>query len=83
MGTSMRITPAKKRIKAETNLLPAPKSTNLSSVKHESDNSDYSHTTDDNKQPNIADMDYNRLATPVKTEPVDVYEVHHLAKKKM
>lgn len=54
-----------------------------SHVKHESDNSDYSHTTDDNRQPNIADMDYNRIVTPIKLEPIDTYEVHQLAKKKM
>lgn len=85
VGTSMRITPAKKRIKVEQNSLcpPAPaKSTNSSSVKHESDNSDYSHTTDDNKQPNVVDMDCNRITTPVKSEPIDAYEMQ-LVKKKM
>lgn len=81
----MRITPAKKKIKLEQGSLgpPAPKLTS-NSVKHESDNSDYSHTTDDNRQANVADVDYNRIATTlVKSEPIDAYEPHQLAKKKM
>lgn len=87
VGTSMKITAAKKRIKLEQNSLcppapvPVPKSANPGSVKLESDNSDYSHTTDD-KPPNIVDMDYNKIATPIKSEPTDVYETQ-LAKKKM
>lgn len=85
MGASMKMTPAKKRIKLEQNSLcpPAPKTINSGSVKHESDNSDYSHTTDDNRQPIIADMDYNKIITSVKSEPIDLYETHQLTKKKM
>lgn len=81
----MKITSAKKKIKLEQNSLcpPAPKLTNSNSVKHESDNSDYSHTTDDNRQSNIMDIDYNRITTPIKSEPVEAYEAHQAAKKKM
>lgn len=80
----MKITSAKKKIKLEQNSLcpPAPKLTNSNSVKHESDNSDYSHTTDDNRQPNIMDIDYSRI-TPIKSEPVEAYEAHQVTKKKM
>lgn len=81
---STKITP-KKKVKLEQNSLcqPTIKLMNSHSVKHESDNSDYSHTTDDNRQPNTADVDYNRIVTPIKLEPIDTYEVHQLAKKKM
>lgn len=79
----MKITSAKRKIKLENSLCPpAPKLANSNSVKHESDNSDYSHTTDDNKQPTVMDIDYNRIITPVKSEPIETYEVHQ-AKKKM
>jgi hypothetical protein len=86
VGNAMRITSAKKKIKLEQSSLcpPTLKLTNSNSVKHESDNSDYSHTTDDNRQANVADVDYNRITTTlVKSEPTDAYEPHQLAKKKM
>ncbi|XP_011706105.1 PREDICTED: nuclear factor related to kappa-B-binding protein isoform X3 [Wasmannia auropunctata] len=85
IGNSTKVTSAKKKIKLEQNSLcpPAPKLPNSNSIKHESDNSDYSHTTDDNKQPNIADVDYNRMTTPIKSEPIEAYEVHPVAKKKI
>lgn len=81
----MKITSAKKKIKLEPNSLcpPTLKFTNSNSIKLESDNSDYSHTTDDNRQPNVPDMDYNRITTPIKSEPVDAYETHQTLKKKM
>lgn len=83
IGNSMKITSAKKKIKLEQNSCPpASKLANSNSVKHESDNSDYSHT-DDNRQPNVVDVDYNRITTPIKLEPVETYETHQVAKKKM
>lgn len=83
INTSIRITPAKKRIKLEQSTLcpPAPKLINSNSTKHESDNSDYSHTTDDNRHSNAVDID-NKL-TPIKSEPIDVYDIHQVSKKKM
>lgn len=80
----MKITPAKKKIKVEQNSSTCPPASKLmNSVKHESDNSDYSHTTDDNKQSNAMEMDYNKITPPIKLEPVDAYEAHQLAKQKM
>jgi len=81
----MKVTSAKKKIKLEQNSLcpPAPKLTNFNSVKHESDNSDYSHTTDDNRQPNIVDVDYNKMTTSIKSEPIEAYEALQVTKKKM
>jgi len=81
----MKVTSAKKKIKLEQNLLcpPMSKLTNSNSVKHESDNSDYSHTTDDNRQPNVVDIDYNRITTSTKPESVEAYEAHQVVKKKM
>ena len=83
-GPLMRATPAKKRIKLEQSPLcpPAPRIMNANSIKHESDNSDYSHTTDDNRHSSALDMD-QRMLTPIKTEPVDTYEMHQLSKKKL
>ena len=83
IGNSMKVTSAKKKIKLEQNLLcpPAPKLMNSNSVKPESDNSDYSHTTDDNRQSNVMEMDYR--ITPVKSEPTETYDLHQVAKKKM
>ncbi|KYN38168.1 Nuclear factor, partial [Trachymyrmex septentrionalis] len=85
IGNSMKVTSAKKKIKLEQNLLcpPAPKLTNSNSVKHESDNSDYSHTTDDNRQSNIVDIDYNKMTTPIKSEPIEAYEALQVTKKKI
>lgn len=85
IGNSMKVTSAKKKIKLEQNSLcpPVPKLTNSNSVKHESDNSDYSHTTDDNRQPNIVDIDYNKMTTPIKSEPIEAYEAFQVTKKKM
>ncbi|XP_076648684.1 nuclear factor related to kappaB binding protein [Halictus rubicundus] len=84
IGPSMRMTPAKKRIKLEQSPLcpPAPRLINSNNIKHESDNSDYSHTTDDNRHPGALDMDH-RMLTPIKSEPVDPYEVHQMSKKKL
>ncbi|CAK9828671.1 Nuclear factor related to kappa-B-binding protein [Anthophora retusa] len=84
IGPAMRITPAKKRIKLEQSPLcpPAPRLINSNSIKHESDNSDYSHTTDENRHSSTLDMDH-RMLTPIKSEPVDPYEVHQIAKKKL
>ncbi|XP_015428389.1 PREDICTED: nuclear factor related to kappa-B-binding protein [Dufourea novaeangliae] len=84
IGPSTRITPAKKRIKMEQSPLcpPAPRLINSNSIKHESDNSDYSHTTDDNRHSSALDMDH-RMMTPIKSEPVDPYEVHQMSKKKL
>lgn len=80
----MRITAAKKRIKLEQSPLcpPAPRLMNSNSIKHESDNSDYSHTTDDNRHSSALDMDH-RMLTPIKSEPVDPYEMHQMSKKKL
>lgn len=80
----MRVTPAKKRIKLEHSPLcpPAPRLINSNSIKHESDNSDYSHTTDENKHSSSLDMDH-RVLTPIKSEPMDVYEMHQITKKKL
>ncbi|KAG5323494.1 NFRKB protein, partial [Pseudoatta argentina] len=85
IGNSMKVTSAKKKIKLEQNSLcpPAPKLTNSNSVKHESDNSDYSHTTDDNRQPNIVDIDYNKMTIPIKSEPIEAYEALQVTKKKI
>ncbi|XP_050452746.1 nuclear factor related to kappa-B-binding protein-like isoform X1 [Cataglyphis hispanica] len=85
VGNFMKIASAKKKIKLEQNsLCPSTlKFTNSNSVKLESDNSDYSHTTDDNRQPNILDMDYNKITTSIKSEPVDAYETHQITKKKI
>ncbi|KOX72436.1 Nuclear factor related to kappa-B-binding protein [Melipona quadrifasciata] len=82
LGPAIRITPAKKRIKLEHSPLcpPAPRLTN--SIKHESDNSDYSHTTDENRHSNALDMDH-RMLTPIKSEPMDAYEMHQMSKKKL
>ncbi|XP_043265213.1 nuclear factor related to kappa-B-binding protein isoform X1 [Colletes gigas] len=84
IGPSMRITQAKKRIKLEQSPLcpPAPRLINTNSIKHESENSDYSHTTDDNRHSNALDMDH-RMLTPIKSEPIDAYEMHHMSKKKL
>ncbi|KAL6260847.1 hypothetical protein P5V15_008374 [Pogonomyrmex californicus] len=88
IGNSMKITSMKKKIKLEQNLLcsPATKLTSSNSVKHESDNSDYSHITEDNRQQCrdkcIVDIDYNKI-TPTKSEPVEAYEAHQVAKKKI
>lgn len=85
VGNFMKITSAKKKIKLEQNSLcpPTLKFTNSNSVKLESDNSDYSHTTDDNRQLNVVEMDYNRITTPIKSEPLDAYDTHQIIKKKM
>ncbi|XP_029668197.1 nuclear factor related to kappa-B-binding protein-like isoform X1 [Formica exsecta] len=85
VGNFMKIASAKKKIKLEQHSLcpSALKFTNSNSVKLESDNSDYSHTTDDNRQPNVSDMDYNKITTPIKSEPVDTYETHQIIKKKI
>ncbi|XP_043522153.1 nuclear factor related to kappa-B-binding protein isoform X2 [Frieseomelitta varia] len=82
LGPAIRITSAKKRIKLEHSPLcpPAPRLTN--SIKHESDNSDYSHTTDENRHSNALDMDH-RMLTPIKSEPMDAYEMHQMSKKKL
>lgn len=84
VGTSVKITPAKKKTKLEQNpsCSPAIRVTTSNSIKHESDNSDYSHATDDNRHLHVADVDY-KISTSIKSEPVDAYEMHHLAKKKM
>ncbi|XP_076757201.1 nuclear factor related to kappaB binding protein isoform X2 [Xylocopa sonorina] len=84
IGPAMRITPAKKRIKLEQSPLcpPAPRLMNSNSIKHESDNSDYSHTTDENKHSSTLDMDH-RMLTPIKSEPIDAYEMHQMSKKKL
>ncbi|XP_066595888.1 nuclear factor related to kappa-B-binding protein isoform X3 [Prorops nasuta] len=85
IGTPIRVPPAKKRIKLEPSLCP-PSSRNLSisSIKPESDNSDYSHTTDDNRHLNSLEVDH-RSVTPIKAEPLDFYEStpHVISKKKM
>ncbi|KAL0130422.1 hypothetical protein PUN28_002239 [Cardiocondyla obscurior] len=82
IGNSMKITSAKKKIKLEQNSLcpPVPKLANSNSLKHENDN-DYFNITDDNRQP-IIDVDYNKITTPVKSEPVETYEVSPQAAKK-
>ncbi|XP_043593392.1 nuclear factor related to kappa-B-binding protein-like isoform X2 [Bombus pyrosoma] len=84
IGPSIRITPAKKRMKLEQSPLcpPAPRLTNSNSIKHESDNSDYSHTTDENRHSNTLDIDH-RMLTPIKSEPIDAYEMHQMSKKKL
>ncbi|XP_076244084.1 nuclear factor related to kappaB binding protein [Calliopsis andreniformis] len=84
IGSLMRTTPAKKRIKLEQSPLcpPAPRLMNSNSIKHESDNSDYSHTTDDNRHSSTLDMD-QRMLTPIKSEPADGYEMHQLSRKKL
>ncbi|XP_017878978.1 nuclear factor related to kappa-B-binding protein [Ceratina calcarata] len=85
LGPSMRVTPAKKRIKLEQQsplCPPAPRLPNSNSIKHESDNSDYSHTTDENRHSSTLDMDH-RMLTPIKSEPIDAYEIHQIAKKKL
>lgn len=82
IGPAVRITPAKKRIKLEQSPLCPPAPRLVNSVKHESDNSDYSHTTDENRHSNMLDIDH-RLLTPIKSEPIDGYEVHPMTKKKL
>lgn len=82
----VRVPPAKKRIKMEQTPLsqpPVPK-INSNAIKHESDNSDYSHTTDEIKHSSFLE---NESKSPnfssVKAEPVDVYEHRSQPKQKM
>lgn len=87
ISTPLRITPAKKRIKVEPVLAcppMIPKSISLSPVKSEIEGNDYSHTIDEAKHIPVPEID-NRFAdvSPIKSEPVDGYEIHQSPKKKM
>ncbi|XP_015596568.1 nuclear factor related to kappa-B-binding protein isoform X2 [Cephus cinctus] len=88
LGNSMRVSSAKKKIKLEQpSLCPplVPKFANANSIKLESDNSDYSHTTDDNnKHSMILEADHRiMISSTIKTEPIDAYEVQQPVKNKI
>ncbi|XP_033219071.1 nuclear factor related to kappa-B-binding protein isoform X2 [Belonocnema kinseyi] len=82
----VRVPPSKKRIKLEQNPLSQPPVPKISSnaIKHESDNSDYSHTTDEIKHSSLLE---NEGKSPnfsnVKAEPLDLYEHRSQPKQKM
>ena len=81
-----RVPTSKKRIKLEQTPLSQPPVPKISSnaIKHESDNSDYSHTTEDIKHSNDLETEHKSPNFPaVKTEPIDVYEQRLQAKQKM
>lgn len=93
MGNSLRITPAKKRIKLEQpQCTPVtPKISPLSSIKHEHDNNDYLHMAEDIKHGQEVEIESQTCQemrsttfSPVKNEPIDNIDIQStLLKKKI
>lgn len=86
LNNAVRPVVVKKRIKLEQlpSGPPIPlKSSHLSSIKPESDNSDYSHTIDNDNRQYTSSMDSSGTMNAVKMEPADTYEAQLPTKKKI
>ncbi|XP_046488673.1 nuclear factor related to kappa-B-binding protein [Neodiprion pinetum] len=86
LNSAIRPVVVKKRIKLEQPPSGPPltsKSVHVSSVKPESDNSDYSHTIDNDHRQIISAVDSSGPLSAVKMEPVDTYEPQLSGKKKI
>ncbi|XP_012254609.2 nuclear factor related to kappa-B-binding protein [Athalia rosae] len=83
LNNAIRPVIVKKRIKLEQPSCPpsSMKSAHNNSVKPESDNSDHSHTID-NDHRQIMTMDAGTALNSVKAEPIDTYETQQLPTKK-
>lgn len=80
----IRLPSLKKRIKLDSPALPPVPKINTTVIKHEIDNNDYSHTTDDIKHSNFADLEHQNSNFPIiKTEPMETYEQPRPQPKKM